>query len=113
MMLIPGGIAAVTVAALILGIAMASGRQRNALRNGGGVDTVSYGPPTAHGNPRSTGAVEHRGHLARRGAPHPSPTITERQAREYEAMSGRFSSEATPEIKQWNAEQAYGRHTVR
>ena len=111
MTLFPEGIAAVAVAALLLGIAMASGKQRSALRNGGGGSPVSYWSPNAPGIEEAQERLEHGNHVAPR--PHASPRITERQAREYHATSERFSSHATPEKSLWNAEQPHGRRSVR
>jgi hypothetical protein len=99
MTLIPEGIAAVAVAVLILGIAIASGRQRSALRNGGGNSPVSYWPPSVHRGSQRYGS----GWSTAIWRGDASPIITERQAREYHALGGRFSSDATPEIKQRNA----------
>ena len=109
MMLTPETIAAVAVTALILGIAMASGRQRNALRNRVGSHPISWFP-AARGIPEVQERLGCGSHTAHRGAPHPRPTITERQAREYRAASERFPGYAPSERGQWDA-QHYERPT--
>ena len=99
-MITPEAIAAVAAAALLLGLAMASGTRggkEGAQRCGG------WRPSAAHEIVEPRERLEQGSYTARRRAPR--PVITERQAREHYAMGEQFSSDAMSEIRQWNAEQ--------
>ena len=98
MTLLPEAIAAAAVAALLLGIAMASGRHRGkgSTRR---CSTQAWRASAAHGIAEVQERLGRGSYTTRRGAPR--PVITERQAREHYAMGEQFSSDATPEIRRW------------